>query len=70
MRTLSFSRTMQAQRHLMEELETAQSQAQSLVEDSNRAVATIQEGIHIQANADYLKLFGLKARTILSVCHF
>ncbi|WP_180003439.1 MULTISPECIES: EAL domain-containing protein [unclassified Acinetobacter] len=60
-RALSFSRTMQAQRHLMEELETAQSQAQSLVEDSNRAVATIQEGIHIQANADYLKLFGLKS---------
>src|SRR5690606_40876082 len=46
---------------ILNELETAQNQAQSLVEDSNRAVATIQEGIHIQANADYLKLFGLQS---------
>ncbi|TSH78485.1 EAL domain-containing protein [Acinetobacter sp. RF15A] len=59
-RALSFSRGLQTQQHLMNELETAQNQAQSLVEDSNRAVATIQEGIHIQANADYLKLFGLQ----------
>ncbi len=44
----------------MEELETAQSQTQSLVEDSRKAVAVIQEGIHIQANAEYLTLFGLK----------
>jgi len=59
-RALSFSRLSQSQQHLMTELETAQIQAQSLVDDSNRAVATIQEGIHIQANADYLKLFGLQ----------
>jgi len=57
---LSFSRLSQTQQYLMNELETAQIQAQSLVDDSNRAVATIQEGIHIQANADYLKLFGLQ----------
>ncbi len=44
----------------MEELETAQIQTQSLVEDSRKAVAVIQEGIHIQANAEYLTLFGLK----------
>ncbi|WP_180000812.1 EAL domain-containing protein [Acinetobacter sp. YH12255] len=60
-RALSFSRLSQSQQHLMTELETAQSQTQSLVEDSNRAIATIQEGIHIQANADYLKLFGLQS---------
>ena len=59
-RVLSFSRLSQTQQYLMNELETAQIQAQSLVDDSNRAVATIQEGIHIQANADYLKLFGLQ----------
>ncbi|MFV5491989.1 EAL domain-containing protein [Acinetobacter sp. ASP199] len=60
-RALSFSRLTQSQQHLIEELETAQTQAQSLVEDSNKAVATIQEGIHIQANEDYLKLFGLNS---------
>jgi EAL domain-containing protein (putative c-di-GMP-specific phosphodiesterase class I)/PAS domain-containing protein len=60
-RALSFSRTLQTQQHLMNELEMVQTQAQSLVDDSNRAVATIQEGIHIQANPDYLKLFGLKS---------
>ena len=59
-RALSFSRLSQTQQYLMNELETAQIQAQSLVDDKNRAVATIQEGIHIQANADYLKLFGLQ----------
>ncbi|MGE8523535.1 MAG: EAL domain-containing protein [Acinetobacter pseudolwoffii] len=60
-RALSFSRVSQTQQHLLNELEAAQSQTQSLVEDSNRAIATIQEGIHIQANADYLKLFGLQS---------
>ncbi|MEN8425824.1 EAL domain-containing protein [Acinetobacter schindleri] len=60
-RALSFSRLTQSQQHLIEELETAQTQAQLLVEDSNKAVATIQEGIHIQANEDYLKLFGLNS---------
>ncbi|WP_180035314.1 MULTISPECIES: EAL domain-containing protein [unclassified Acinetobacter] len=59
-RALSFSRLQQSQQHLMEELETAQIQTQSLVEDSRKAVAVIQEGIHIQANAEYLTLFGLK----------
>lgn len=59
-RALSFSRLQQSQQHLMEELETAQIQTQSLVEDSRKAVAMIQEGIHIQANAEYLTLFGLK----------
>lgn len=60
-RALSFSRLLQTQQHLMNELETAQIQTQSLVEESNKAVAVIQEGIHIQANEDYLKLFGLKS---------
>ncbi|AXY56385.1 EAL domain-containing protein [Acinetobacter chinensis] len=59
-RALSFSRLQQAQEHLMEELETAQTQAQSLVEDSHKAVAIIQEGIHVNANPEYLELFGFK----------
>ena len=58
-RALSFSRLQQTQQHLMDELETAQTQTQALVEDSRKAVAVIQEGIHIQANAEYLTLFGL-----------
>ena len=59
-RTLSFSRLQQQQHKLLSDLETAQIQAQSLVEDSSKALATIQEGIHIQANAEYLSLFGFK----------
>ncbi len=58
-RALSFSRLQQTQQHLMDELETAQTQTQALVEDSRKAVAVIQEGIHTQANAEYLTLFGL-----------
>lgn len=60
-RALSFSRLQQSQEQLMTELENAQSQAQALVEDSSKAVAIIQEGIHAQANAEYLQLFGLKS---------
>lgn len=60
-RTLAFSRLQQHQESLIEELETAQTQAQSLVEDSNKALAIIQEGIHIQANPEYLELFGFKS---------
>jgi EAL domain-containing protein (putative c-di-GMP-specific phosphodiesterase class I)/PAS domain-containing protein len=60
-RALSFSRLVQTQQHLMDELETAQIQAQSFVEDSNKAVAVIQEGIHLEANDEYLKLFGFKS---------
>ena len=59
-RSLSFSRLQQQQHKLMSDLETIQTQAQSLVEESNKALATIQEGIHIQANAEYLSLFGFK----------
>lgn len=60
LRALSFSRLMLTQQHLMDELESAQTHAQSLVQDSNKAVALIQEGIHIQANPEYLQLFGIK----------
>ncbi|MGD9698445.1 EAL domain-containing protein [Acinetobacter sp.] len=59
LRALSLSRLLLTQQHLMEELETAQTQAQSLVQESNKAIALIQEGIHVQANPEYLTLFGL-----------
>lgn len=60
LRALSLSRLLQSQQQLMNELETAQNQAQALVDESNKAVALIQEGIHVSANAEYLQLFGLK----------
>lgn len=60
LRALSLSRLLLTQQHLMEELETAQSHAQSLVQESNKAIALIQEGIHAQANPEYLALFGIK----------
>ncbi|MEG0827050.1 MAG: EAL domain-containing protein [Acinetobacter sp.] len=59
-RALSFSRLLLKQQHLMHELESAQSQAQSLVHESNKAIALIQEGIHVQANSEYLELFAIK----------
>ncbi|KAF1025463.1 MAG: Oxygen sensor protein DosP [Acinetobacter bereziniae] len=59
-RALSYSRTLQTKQHLLSDLESAKNQAQALVEEQHKAVALIQEGIHTQANAEYLKLFGLK----------
>lgn len=59
-RALSYSRTLQSKQHLLTELESAKNQAQALVEEQHKAVALIQEGIHTQANDEYLKLFGLK----------
>jgi hypothetical protein len=57
-RALSYSRLQQNEQRLIEELETAQSHVQSIVKESNKAVATLQEGIHIKANAEYLALLG------------
>ena len=59
-RVLSFSRNLQAQNQLLQELELAQSHAQALVRQSHKAVAYIQEGIHIQANAECLQLFDVQ----------
>lgn len=60
LRALSLSHSLIAQQHLMDELESVQSHAQFLVQESNKAIALIQEGIHIQANAEYLQLFKIK----------
>lgn len=57
-RTLSYSRLVQAEHRLLSELEAAQTQAQSLVAESHKAVAILQEGIHIEVNAEYATLFG------------
>lgn len=59
-RALSFSRLEQNQAYLLNELETVHNHAQALVEESNRPVAIIQEGIHIHANPEYLTLFGFQ----------
>lgn len=58
-RALSYSRVLQNEQRLNEELETIQQQTQTLVEESRKAVALISEGIHVHANDEYLKLFGL-----------
>lgn len=60
MRALSFSRALQSQKQLMQELETFQNHAQNLAEDSHKPIAFIQEGIHLQANQEYLDLFGFE----------
>ena len=59
MRALNFSQLQQHQVQLLDQLATAQHQAHTLVEDSHRPVAIIEEGIHLHANAEYLNLFGL-----------
>ena len=58
-RALSYSRMLQAQKHLLTDLENAKNQAQALAVEQHKAVALIQEGIHTEANEEYLKLFGL-----------
>ena len=60
-RALSFSRLQQNQAQLLNELETAQNHAQARVQETHRAIAIIQEGIHLHANPEYLALFGLNS---------
>lgn len=60
-RALSYSRTLQSKQRLLQDLESAKTQAQSLVEEQHKASAFIEEGIHTQANPEYLQLFGLSS---------
>lgn len=60
LKALSCSRLQQSQARLLDELDTFQSHVQLQVEESNKAVAVIQEGIHVKANAEYLSFLGLK----------
>lgn len=57
-RTLSYSRSLQAQQHLLKELEIAETHIQTYAHDTHKALAVIQEGIHVKANREYLNLFG------------
>lgn len=59
-RGLQYSRMLQSEQKLHTELETVYSQARSLVQESRKAVALLQEGIHIQANQEYASLFGFE----------
>ncbi|RSO39489.1 EAL domain-containing protein [Acinetobacter lactucae] len=59
-RTLSHSHLLQTEQRLTNELETIHSHTQTLVNNSHKAVALFQEGMHVKANTEYLNLFGFK----------
>lgn len=59
LRTFSFSKTIQSQHKLEEELERFDAQIKTTAKENSNAVALIQEGIHMEANEEYLKLFHL-----------
>lgn len=59
-RTLSYSRLLQTEQRLLAELDTIHTHTQTLVDNSHKAVAIFQEGIHIKANTEYLNLFGFQ----------
>ncbi|WP_336940493.1 sensor domain-containing phosphodiesterase [Acinetobacter pittii] len=59
-RTLSYSHLLQTEQRLINELETIHSHTQTLVNNSHKAVALFQEGMHVKANTEYLNLFGFK----------
>lgn len=60
LRTLSYSRAIQTQKQLSKELELVDAQIKIQTQENHKAVALIQEGIHLEANQEYLDLFGLK----------
>ncbi len=60
LRTLSYSHLLQTEQRLINELETIHSHTQTLVNNSHKAVALFQEGMHVKANTEYLNLFGFK----------
>lgn len=59
-RALSYSRLLQTEQRLLAELDTIHTHTQTLVDNSHKAVAIFQEGIHIKANTEYLNLFGFQ----------
>ncbi len=59
-RTLSYSHLLQTEQRLTSELETIHSHTQTLVNNSHKAVALFQEGMHVKANTEYLNLFGFQ----------
>lgn len=51
---------LQTEQRLLAELDTIHTHTQTLVDNSHKAVAIFQEGIHIKANTEYLNLFGFQ----------
>lgn len=61
LRTLSFSRALQSQKKLEKELEQVDAQIKTSAKENANAIALIQEGIHMEASEEYLKLFHLES---------
>ena len=59
-RAFTYSRAMQTQKHLVHELGHIQVQNEERISTERTAIATLEEGIHVHANDEYLQLFGLK----------
>lgn len=63
MRGLNYSRALQHQNALEKDLQKIQLQKIDIAEIQNKAIAILQEGIHIEVNQAYLNLFGLDDET-------
>lgn len=61
LRALSYSRTLQTQKHLLSDLNTVKNQAQALIQERKKAITTLEEGMHSEVNAEYLTLFGINS---------
>lgn len=57
-RATAFSRLLRKETQLSKEIDKLQQQTQTLVETTEYAVATFQEGVHVSANPQYAELFG------------
>lgn len=57
-RATAYSRLSRKEHQLSQEIDKLQQQTQSLVETTDYAVATFQEGVHVAANTQYAELFG------------
>ena len=66
-RTLSYSRALQNQQQLLKELELVDTQIKNQTQENHQATAIIQEGIHLDANQEYLNLFGLSEEDIIGL---
>ncbi len=66
-RTLSYSRVLQNQQQLLKELELVDAQVKNQTQENHTATAIIQEGIHLEANEEYLNLFGLSEEDIIGL---
>ena len=60
LRALAYSRALQTEQKLYNDLESAQQQAINLANEAEHAIAFLQDGIHVFANSEYLSLFGIQ----------